>query len=643
MQALSRRPYHARMESRGNAGREPNQPAGRHVDPDLSREPDREDPGPLFEAAGEELDAPEQHDLIGRGLDEDRDEDRDVDGDEDGDEDEEKDQEEDDFDQPHVTVTHSLHARYPAVEQGQERGGVEAWTRATNAEREAAPATDGDEDEDEDDEDREEVTQETPVISSTAPQPGPRAEQTTEPEPEPETPELASAAAVRRDTRLSPDGEWWWNGAYWLPAVSHDGLWRWDGSRWMLQVASGLEPERLVEGLEELANIRYRRRGLLLARHANEWLIPPELTRSVAEATEILEQRSGTERRLQALEAARSSQQRRMSGFLGRPSDEERQRLRNETANMNRHLEPRLLQIGKEAPVPTFREADEVFETAQHLAASAREVTACHEAVLAAQAEWQARVASATADLEQRIAERDARIAEAEVGVREAEARREHRIADAWRRLAEVRMPGKGEHLASFGPVHLFAARIEMPNAAGPAAGARAVIGSAAELTKAEPGALEDLFLVGDSGAADLHWAETNGDATPYLLVITESGCALMPCGENEGEARRFARQVAAAAATADAMREARRARLAEATDTVRHSEQDLSEIQAAQANRASTEQDPELLQAIERARDRLSFEREETTEIDQTGAVLQGVLDRLTTAPKPLPRGDPR
>jgi len=209
--------------------------------------------------------------------------------------------------------------------------------------------------------------------------------------------------------------------------------------------------------------------------------------------------------------------------------------------------------------------------------------------------------------------------------------------------MVEVRMPGKGEHLASFGPVHLFAARIEMPNAAGPAAGARAVIGSAAELTKAEPGALEDLFLVGDSGAADLHWAETNGDATPYLLVITESGCALMPCGENEGEARRFARQVAAAAATADAMREARRARLAEATDTVRHSEQDLSEIQAAQANRASTEQDPELLQAIERARDRLSFEREETTEIDQTGAVLQGVLDRLTTAPKPLPRGDPR
>ncbi|MBO0743588.1 MAG: hypothetical protein J2P43_01120 [Candidatus Dormibacteraeota bacterium] len=604
------------MESRGNARRERSEPAGRHADQD--------GPGPLFEAAGDELDAPEHEgmrdDLHGYG---------------------DEGEEEDDFDQPHVIVTHSLHGQRARAERESETGGEGGRESADAVHGEApaeAPGT-TDEDEGQDEGDEQDVTQEA-EIAGVAPEPAPPTEQPVDAEAEPE-PEPTAPPVARRDTRFSPDGEWWWNGAYWLPAVSHDGLWRWDGSRWMLQVASGLEPERLVEGLNELAEIRYRRRGLLLARHANDWPVPPELTRPVAEATEILEQRNGTERRLQAMEAARSSQQRRMGGFLGRPSDDERQRLRNEIATMNRHLEPRLLQIGRDAPVPTFREADEVFETAQHLAAAAREVTACHEAVLAAQAEWQARVASATADLEQRIAERDARIAEAEVGVREAEARREHRIADAWRRLAEVRMPGKGEHLASFGPVHLFAARIEMPNAAGPAAGARAVIGSAGELTKAEPGALEDLFLVGDSGAADLHWAETNGDPTPYLLVVTESGSALMPCGENEGEARRFAHQVAAAAATADAMREARRARLAEATDTVRKSEQDRSEIEAALAHRTATEQDPDLLQAIEGARDRLAFEREETTEIDQTGAVLQGVLDRLTTAPKPLPRAD--
>ena len=95
---------------------------------------------------------------------------------------------------------------------------------------------------------------------------------------------------------------------------------------------------------------------------------------------------------------------------------------------------------------------------------------------------------------------------------------------------------------------------------------------------------------------------------------------------------------MASAAATADAMRDARRARLAETRDTVQQVEDDHSEIEVAQAHRTAAEQDPQLLQAVERARDRLSLERDETAEIDQTGASLQEVLDRLTTAPQPLP-----
>lgn len=584
------------MESRGFPRRDPGGPTDEPVDPFYAggEEPA---PGPLFEASGDDLDTPDEQPLRGRGLD-----DEDDQGDEFGD--------------PRVTVTHSLQPRHP--------GGGEREREIEGPEAETGGAAEEDE-----------VTQEAPPIANATPAPGPPTAG-----PDPQVGAAAAAAAAPAHTRFSPDGEWWWNGTTWLPAVSHDGLWRWDGVSWILQVASGLEPERLVEGLDELAVVRYRRRGLLLARHANDWPVPPDLTQPMAEATEILEQRAATERRMQGLEGPPPPQGRRMGGLLSRVagSDDEHRRLRTEVANMNAHLEPRLLRIGREAPRPTFRESDEVLETAQHLAAAAREVTTAHEAVLAAQAEWQARVAAATADLEQRIAERDARIAEAEVGVREAEARREHRIADAWRRLAEVRMPGKGEHVSSFGPVHLFAARIDMPNAAGPTAGARAVIGSAADLTRAEPGALEDLFLVGDGGAADLHWAETNSDPAPYLLVITESGSALVACGENESEARRFARQVASAAATADAMRDARRARLAETRDTVQQVEDDHSEIEVAQAHRTAAEQDPQLLQAVERARDRLSLERDETAEIDQTGASLQEVLDRLTTAPQPLP-----
>jgi hypothetical protein len=467
-----------------------------------------------------------------------------------------------------------------------------------------------------------------------------------EPDAEAESAETATASTPSRRARFSPDGEWWWNGASWLAAVSNDGLWRWDGTDWLLRVDSGLEPERLVDDLDKLADVHYRRGGLLLARHANDWPVPPDLTQPVAEATKILEQRVATERRLQ-------DQTRRMGELL--PHVTARQRLRVKLGNIDARLEPRLLRIGREAPVPTCRGADEALETARHLTTAAREVTAAHEAVLAAQADWQKRVAAAMADLERCSAERDARIAQAEVGVREAEARRELRIADAWRELAEVRMPHKGEHLASFGPIHLFAGQIEMPNVAGPAsgaapvigsaveptAGARAAIGSAAELTEAEPGPLDELFLVGDSGAAALHQAEASGDPTPYLLVITESRSVVISCGQNEGDARRFARQVAAAADTAEAMREVRRARLAEAKDAVQQADDDHSEIEAANAHRGAAEQDPELLRAIERAQDQLTFERGETTELDHTGAELQGVLERLTTPPVPLPAAD--
>ena len=33
--------------------------------------------------------------------------------------------------------------------------------------------------------------------------------------------------------RFSPDGQWWWDGSQWKPAVSPDHMWRWDGQRWV--------------------------------------------------------------------------------------------------------------------------------------------------------------------------------------------------------------------------------------------------------------------------------------------------------------------------------------------------------------------------------------------------------------------------
>jgi hypothetical protein len=32
--------------------------------------------------------------------------------------------------------------------------------------------------------------------------------------------------------QLSPDRQWWWNGAGWVPTRSLDGRWTWTGHRW---------------------------------------------------------------------------------------------------------------------------------------------------------------------------------------------------------------------------------------------------------------------------------------------------------------------------------------------------------------------------------------------------------------------------
>lgn len=34
--------------------------------------------------------------------------------------------------------------------------------------------------------------------------------------------------------QLSPDGNWWWDGAQWVSTISPDGRWRWNGETWVV-------------------------------------------------------------------------------------------------------------------------------------------------------------------------------------------------------------------------------------------------------------------------------------------------------------------------------------------------------------------------------------------------------------------------
>lgn len=48
-------------------------------------------------------------------------------------------------------------------------------------------------------------------------------------------------AGTMADARLSPDGNWWWDGQIWVPTLSPDGRHRWDGDQWR---ALTVAPER---------------------------------------------------------------------------------------------------------------------------------------------------------------------------------------------------------------------------------------------------------------------------------------------------------------------------------------------------------------------------------------------------------------
>src|SRR5918912_2003711 len=85
--------------------------------------------------------------------------------------------------------------------------------------------------------------------------------------------ESSSSAPSTQARRLrSRDGNWWWNGRRWIPAVTEAGLWRWDGGRWQpTRSFEGRRPEDLAATLSLLAEERYAEAGAILAAHQAEW------------------------------------------------------------------------------------------------------------------------------------------------------------------------------------------------------------------------------------------------------------------------------------------------------------------------------------------------------------------------------------
>src|SRR5215469_7061755 len=261
---------------------------------------------------------------------------------------------------------------------------------------------------------------------------------------------------------LSGDGAWWWNGRRWVPATTEDGLWKWDGARWKGTVdLEGKRPEDLATTLALLAEDRYADAGAILAERAHEW--QPEDGRG---------------------------------GFRRRMGPDDRRHIEDERSSLVGEYRSLLVRLGRSAPQPSIKEADDLLGAARLLDERAAMMTAGLAEV--DEAERMRADAAAAAQRELAGAE-DARLRalqEARRAVEAAESAHAWAVAEARARMRTVLTPGPGELKAGLGPLRLHANLLETPTGRLPAAGASAYVDTAQALWNKHREELADLVLL---------------------------------------------------------------------------------------------------------------------------------------------------
>jgi hypothetical protein len=438
---------------------------------------------------------------------------------------------------------------------------------------------------------------------------------------------------------LSSDGSWWWNGRRWVAAATDDGLWRWDGTRWNPTVnLDGKRPEDLATTLALLAEERYADAGAILAENPRDWRPRPQLRELVDRAQEIRRQLSRLEEDLHTSDGGR--------GLLGRRAlgPEERRHITQQHEEVSREYRTLTARIGRGAPQPSTKEADDLLATARMLDERAAMLTAGLAEVDEAE---RMRADAAVAAQKELAAAEDARVKalqRARKAVDLAEAAHASAVSDARARLSAVLTPGTGELKAGLGPLRLHESLLETSSGRLPVAGLAAYADTAPQLWRDHREQLSDLLLLEGPEAENFRTALTHRSAALFLLIYGQGGATLLSCpAGQEKAARRFAAKVTEQAAEATRARNERLelARKAEAElDAIIR---DRSPIDAAEADLARTEADPALLGAIDDARQRLERARADTPELIEARRKLLEIATRLTSPPEPLqPVGGP-
>lgn len=439
---------------------------------------------------------------------------------------------------------------------------------------------------------------------------------------------------IRAQSRMSEDGDWWWDGERWVATGTPDGLWRWDGACWRPTIElRGVRARDLATTLALLAEDRYARGAAILVERSREW-------RPQGELGDLVEDARALRRRLLRAERAFTGSAAGPPGLLRRmrAQPEDRQRVEEEQVLLDTQYRGLMVRLGRGAPRPSLKEADDMLEVARLLDRRASRIT---EALAAADQAELARVHAIDAarrDLAGAEAARRREVEAAERALATAErARDEERRAARARFRAALEPPDGREPLAEVGPLRAHATHLDTPAGRLDVCGAHAWAGSAVALWRQQRDLLEDVLLPDTAEAGEFLRCLTERRRDLFLLVAARSRTLTWRCPAGEEKPlRQFVtavnRQGGRPGDGAADRLQAADALLAELRrrDTARPQE-------AARAALDRAEADRRLAGAVAAARARLDRARQEPAELVAARRQAAAETAAVSTPPAPL------
>lgn len=435
--------------------------------------------------------------------------------------------------------------------------------------------------------------------------------------------------------QLSADRQWWWNGTEWVKALSDDGLWQWNGSAWQTTVPIDRgNPPSAVEALERLADARFAEGGHILVTRAHEWqAADPELQRIIVEASPAAARLAQIDQQLATMPP--SPPQGILGGLL---NQDPRRPLENEAQHLEQQLRPQFVAVGRLAPTPSIKEADEVLAPARALHGRALELQTLLTDARDLEAAHAVKVSSAQQGVAAAEAARAAQLSELHDALAAREREHEEALADLRQALRDLRLPPLGVAELTVGGIGLYEHRLDTPDGRAPLRGVKASAGTAEELWTASRPLLEELFMLEATHAGRFHDALVGNSPERFLLVETARLCTVVPVAAVPAEeVDAFIAAMEEGSEKSTRSRAEWKKQVAAAEAAVEAAMADTSAVDAARSALAAAEADPALAKPVDDARAALAAAEQPDPQLAGVRSGIEAALDRILDAPASL------